>query len=243
MEILGIDIGGSGIKGAIVNIEKGTLESERHRIPTPQPSTPEQVAESVATLANHFQWKGKIGCGFPATVQNGTARTAANIDKSWIGTNVSDLFSQKTGCTTSVVNDADAAGLAELNFGAGKHENGVLLMLTIGTGIGSALFTRRLLVPNTELGHIYFNNMKAEHFTSDATRKKEDLKWQQWGERFNAFLLHLESTFWPDKIIVGGGTSKKFDKFHHLLTTECKVVPAELLNNAGIIGAAMAAHA
>lgn len=240
MQILGVDIGGSGIKGAIVDTSTGELISERHRIDTPQPATPAAVASVLAQLANHFNWKGLMGCGFPAAIQHGLVRTAANIAPEFIGTNIDKLFSDATQCPCFNLNDADAAGLAEMDFGEGLNQSGVVLMITIGTGLGTALFIDGNLVPNTELGHIYLENGKeAERFASDAVRKAEDLNWKRWGNRFNNYLCTMEKLFWPDLIILGGGASKKFEKFKDQLTVEAPVKPAAFLNQAGIVGAAM----
>lgn len=243
MEALGIDIGGSAIKGTAVNTETGEFVSERFRLETSQPAPIEEVVDTVKKLVDHFNWKGNIGCGFPAVVQNGVVKTAANIDKAFIGVNVNDLFRQATGCSVNVVNDADAAGFAELSFGSVKNFRGLAIFLTIGTGIGSAFFNKGRLIPNTELGHIYLKNgLKGERFTSDAVRKRENLDWKEWGVRFNEYLLYIEKLFYPDLFIIGGGTSKKFDKFESMLNLSTPVVPAKLLNDAGIIGAAMFAH-
>ena len=213
MQILGVDIGGSGIKGAIVDTQTGELLTERHRIATPQPATPEAVADTLKTLVEHFAWQGPIGCGFPATVVHGIAKTASNIDKSWININAAELFSTKTNCPCFVVNDADAAGMAEFSFGAGKDKKGVVILITIGTGLGTAVFTNGQLLPNTELGHIMLEGMVAEHYTADSTRKNEDLSWSKWGKRFNQYLQPLEFLLSPDCFILGGGASKKMDKF------------------------------
>lgn len=242
MEILGIDVGGSGIKGAPVDVNSGELLTPRHRISTPQPATVKAVANTVAALADHFQWKGAIGCGFPAVVQHGVVKTASNIDKGWIGTNAQELFAEKTGCPVQIHNDADVAGIAEVRFGAGKDRKGVVLVLTIGTGIGSGLFHNGVLVPNSEFGHIQLKKYGlAEKYVSDATRKKDDLSWKQWAERFNVYLAEIEKLLSPDLIILGGGGSKKFAKYDEHLETKAEIVPAELLNEAGIIGAAGAA--
>lgn len=243
MEILGIDIGGSGIKGAIVDVQTGELITERHRIPTPFPATPQDVAETVKEIVDHFNWVGKkVGCGFPAVVQNGIIRTAANIDESWIGVNADNLLSQTTGSATILLNDADAAGIAEMNFGAGKGHKGVVIMITIGTGLGTAIFSGGQLLPNTELGHIKMKHGEAEDYASAATRELEDLSWKHWGKRFNKYLRDMNAYFWPDLFILGGGASKKFDKYEHKLDEDINVVPAEMLNNAGIIGAALNAE-
>ena len=240
MQILGVDIGGSGIKGAIVDTSTGELVSERHRIETPQPATPEAVAPVLAQLTRHFNWTGLIGCGFPAAIQHGIVRTASNIAPSFIGTNIDRLFSDATQCPCFNLNDADAAGIAEIEFGESANRSGVVLMVTIGTGLGTALFTDGNLIPNTELGHIYLENgKKAEHYTSDAVRKAEDLSWKRWSKRFNFYLSSMEKLFWPDLIILGGGASKKFEKFQDQLTIEAPVKPASFLNQAGIVGAAL----
>jgi len=238
-EILGIDVGGSGIKGAIVDVESGVLVTERHRIETPQPATPQSIAETIKKIADHFNYQGKIGCGFPSVIKNGVIKTASNIDQSNVGVNANELFSKITGREVTVVNDADAAGFAEVTFGAGKNLKGLVLIITIGTGIGSALFIDGKLVPNTEFGHIYMHNGKvAEKYTSDAVRKKEDLKWKEWGKRFNKYLKYMDFLLNPQLIILGGGASKKMEKFQDQLTLETPVKPANLLNEAGIIGAA-----
>ena len=243
MQILGVDIGGSGIKGAIVDTETGTLVTERHRIDTPQPATPEAVAMILAQLVAHFNWHGPIGCGFPAAIQNGVARTAANIAAEFIGKNIDQLFSDVTNCPCYNLNDADAAGLAEIRFGEGHGQAGVVLLITIGTGLGTVLFTNGVLLPNTELGHIHLETgTKAEHYASDAIRKLHDLGWKTWGNRFNTYLCMMERLFWPDLIILGGGASKKFDKFKAQLTVKTPVKPAAFLNQAGIVGAAIYAE-
>jgi len=238
MEVLGIDIGGSAIKGAIVNTQTGRFVTEKFRLETSQPASIKEVVSTFAKIVGHFGWKGPIGCGFPAVVQNGIIKTASNIDKGFIGINAIELF----GNAVAVLNDADAAGLAELKFGTVAKFNGLAIFLTIGTGIGSAIFNKGELTPNTELGQIFLKNgLIAEKYTSDAIRKKENLEWHQWGQRFNEYLNYIDSLFYPELIIVGGGTSKKFDKFQHLLTLKTRVVPAKLLNDAGIVGAALAA--
>lgn len=240
MNVLGVDIGGSGIKGAIVDTVKGELVTERHRIPTPQPATPEAVAEVLKELVQHFDWTGPIGCGFPAAIQHGVVKTAANIDDGWLGCAAADLFSQVTGCPVFVLNDADAAGVAEMAFGVGHaHQDKVVLMITIGTGLGSAFFTQGQLLPNTELGHIILKGHVAEHYTSDAARKRDDLGWGSWGKRFNQYLERMQRLFWPDVIILGGGASKKLEKFQDKIELDIPVLPAEFLNQAGIVGAAL----
>lgn len=241
MEVLGIDIGGSGIKGAPVDITTGELMADRCRIATPQPSTPDAVAEVVADVTRHFGWHGPIGITFPAVVQHGVVYTAANVDKSWIGTDAKSLFEASTDCPITVLNDADAAGVAEMALGAGREREGVVLLLTLGTGIGTAIFTDGHLVPNTELGHLEINGKDAELTAAARVRKDEKLSWQQWGQQVNEYLLRLEFYFSPDLFIIGGGVSKRKDKFFEYLTTRAEVIAAELQNEAGIIGAAMAA--
>jgi polyphosphate glucokinase len=243
MEVLGVDIGGSGIKAAPVDIRTGELLAARIRIPTPSPSKPPAVAEVVADLIQRFGWTGSVGCGFPSVVQNGIVRTAANVHNHWIDTDAVDLFRTVTDCPVRVINDADAAGLAEMTFGVGKGFQGTVLLLTIGTGIGSALFTQGKLVPNTELGHVIMWRGEAESLTSDRTRKRERLSWKQWGRRFNRYLRYLHSLFWPDLFVLGGGVIKKFDRFSPFIDVETPVVPANFLNEAGIVGAALAGAA
>lgn len=242
MEILGIDIGGSGMKGAIVDTSTGQLVQERHRIDTPQPATPDAVADVLHALVQHFKWQGPIGVGFPAVVLQGVAKTAANIDTSWIGTHAENLFQQRTGCPTKVVNDADAAGLAEASFGAGQGQSGLVMVITVGTGIGSAIILDGALVPNTELGHLRFKGGIAEKYAADSVRKAEGISWEEWGTRFNEYLIHLDRLFSPNMIIVGGGISKKFEKYQQQLTLDVPIAPATLLNEAGIVGAALAAR-
>jgi polyphosphate glucokinase len=243
MLILGVDIGGSGIKGAIVDTATGELVTERYRIDTPHPATPEAIAAILAQFVIHFNWSGLVGCGFPAAIQHGVVRTAANISPSFIGTNIDKLFSEATKCSCYSLNDADAAGMAEMHFGEGVGQSGVVLLITIGTGLGTVFFSDGKLLPNTELGHLYLKNgKKAEHYASDAVRKTEDLGWKRWGNRFNTYLNLMEKLFWPDLIILGGGASKKFDKFKGQITVEVPVKPAAFLNQAGIVGAALYAE-
>ncbi len=241
MDVLGIDVGGSGIKGAPVNTETGAFLAERFRVETPEGARPQPVAQAVAEVVQHFQWHGLVGCGFPAAIHGGTALTAANIHKKWVGTNVAGLFSETSNCTVHVVNDADAAGMAEMAFGAGKGRTGVVLIVTIGTGLGTALFTNGHLVSNTELGHIEINGEDAEKRATDAARRRDKITWEKWARRFDVYLNCIEKLLWPDLIILGGGGSKKFDSFASLLTVQAEVVPAQLLNDAGIVGAALAA--
>jgi polyphosphate glucokinase len=242
MEILGIDIGGSGIKGAPVDTSTGEMLAERVRIPTPDPAKPKDVAGVVAEVARSFDWHGPVGCGFPAVIRSGVALTAANIDPKWIETNAASLFSQAINCPVRVINDADAAGLAEMTFGAGRGRLGTVLLCTIGTGIGTALFTDGKLMPNTELGHLKIRGRDAEHRAADSVRKERRLSWKKWAKRLDEYLLEMEHLFWPDLIILGGGVIKEHEKFLPRLTVKAEVVPAQLLNDAGIIGAALAAQ-
>ena len=242
MEILGIDIGGSGIKGAPVDVGTGGLTAERFRIPTPEPSLPDAVAAVVVEIAQHFNWRGPIGCTFPAVVKNGVTLSAANVARAWLGADAQNLFTRETGCPVLVLNDADAAGIAEMRFGAGKDRPGVVLLLTLGTGIGSALFVDGALVPNTELGHMVLpRGSEAEQWAADRIRTEKDLSWKKWTKRLNEVLAYLEILFSPDLFILGGGVSKNHDKFMPLLKVHAPVVPARLLNEAGIVGAALAA--
>jgi len=242
MNILGIDVGGTGIKGAPVNTDTGTLLTERYRQPTPDGAKPGPVAQVVRSVALQFDWHAPIGCGFPAVIRNGVAETAANINPKWIGTDVAQLFSDATECPVYVVNDADAAGLAEVTFGAGKGVHGVVMMITIGTGLGSALFIDGKLVPNTELGHIEVECDDAESIASDVVRKEQDLSWKKWAKRLDKYLNTLQNLFSPDLMILGGGAIKKQDQFLPLLTLRTRVIPAEMGNDAGIVGAALAAR-
>jgi len=242
MHILGIDVGGTGIKGAPVDIETGTLVAERYRLPTPEPSKPGAVAGVVAEIARHFDWQGPIGVGFPAVVLHGVTLSAANIHKKWIGADAAALFTEATGCPVTVINDADAAGVAEMAFGAGRGRKGVVMMITIGTGLGSALFIDGRLVPNTEMGHLEIRGKDAEARASDAARKARGFSWKRWAGFFDEYLNRLELLFSPDLFILGGGASKRFDRFAPYLTVRAEVVPAQLLNDAGMIGAAMAAQ-
>ena len=242
MNILGIDIGGTGIKGAPVETDTGSLLAERYRLPTPDGARPGPVAEVVKEVAIQFDWHAPIGCGFPAVIRDGVAETAANINQRWIGTNVARLFSEISACPVYVVNDADAAGLAEVTFGAGRGVRGVVLMITIGTGLGSALFIDGKLVPNTELGHIEVDCDDAESIASDIVRKQQDLSWKKWAKRLDKYLTKLENLFSPSLIILGGGAIKKQDQFFPLLALHSRFVGAVLGNDAGIVAAALAAR-
>jgi polyphosphate glucokinase len=241
MEVLGIDIGGSGIKGAPVDLETGEFTQERYRLPTPQPSHPNAVAETVRDVVKFFKWQGPIGCTFPAIVKKGTMFSAANVDDSWIGTNGQALFEKMIGQPVHVLNDADAAGIAEMTFGAGRGHDGVVMVLTLGTGIGSAIFVDGKLMPNVELGHLEIRGKAAEERASDRIRQQKELSWSKWSERLNEYLQRLEFLFSPDLFILGGGISKRSEKFIPRLEVRAEVVPAQLLNDAGIVGAALAA--
>jgi polyphosphate glucokinase len=238
----GVDIGGSGIKGAIVDLDKGDLATERVKYLTPHPSTPEAVAEVVARLVKEAGWSGDLGATFPAVIKNGVAKSAANVDKSWIDTDVDKVFTDITHCDVTVLNDADAAGIAEGRFGAAKGVGGVVILLTFGTGIGSALLLDGQLVPNTELGHIEIDGADAEKKASSAAKDNEGLSYKQWAKRVQKYMSHVEKLFTPDLFVVGGGVSRNSDKWVPLLNLRTPVKPAQLLNNAGIVGAAMAAH-
>ena len=240
MQILGIDVGGTGIKAAVVETANGELLSERVRIETPRPATPEAIGNALQSLVKQMQWSGPVGMGFPAAIQHGVARTAANIDKSFIGLPVEKFFSEQTGCTVYMANDADVAGMAEMRFGAGREVRGVVLIITIGTGLGTALFTNGQLLPNSELGHIFLDNgVEAERYAAESVRVVKKLKWKEWGKRFDHYLATMEGLFWPDLIVLGGGVSKKLDKFAPMITVRTPVVAASFLNQAGIVGAAL----
>jgi len=243
VERLGIDIGGSGIKGAPVHVADGALTTERLRIETPQPATPDAVVATVAELVRHFAWNGPVGITFPAVVRNGVIRSAANVDPSWIGVDAAQRFGEIVDGPATVLNDADAAGLAEVAFGAGRDVAGVVVLLTFGTGIGSALFVDGHLVPNTELGHLEVDGHDAETRAAASVREEQEMSWKKWAERVDRYLEVVESLFSPELIIVGGGVSKKAEKFLPLLDLDTPIVPAQLLNEAGIVGAAMASLA
>lgn len=242
MEILGIDVGGTGIKGALVNIKTGELTTERHRIRTPKNATPKAVAKKIQKIIDHFQWNGLVGCGFPTPLMHGKCITGGNLHEKWEGVNVKDLFKEKTGNEFSVVNDADAAGLAEVNFGIGKNKKGVVVMITLGTGIGSGIFLDGKLLPNTELGHIFTEKGEEfENYAADSVRKKESLTQKQWGKRLHEYFKHLQLILSPDLIIIGGSASKRIEKYEKQIDISIPLVAAESQNDAGIIGAAVAA--
>ncbi len=242
MEVLGIDIGGSGIKGALVNSLTGEMLTKRHRIPTPEGRKPKDMANVVAEIVKHFKHKGPIGVGFPTIIKHGICKSPGNLHKSWLGMNVKELFSDATGLPVTVVNDADAAGYAAMNYGIGKGKQGLVVMITIGTGLGSGAFFDGELIPNFELGQIpYKKYKKIELWAADSAKTREGLTYQQWGKRFNKFLKYVELIIAPDLIILGGGASKDFDEYKDCITIETPVVPAQLQNQAGIVGAAAAA--
>ncbi|MDO6603191.1 polyphosphate glucokinase [Arenibacter palladensis] len=243
MEILGIDVGGSGIKGALVNMETGEMITERFRIPTPKSRKPKPMAEVVAKIVKHFDYSGPIGCGFPTVIKNGICKTPGNLHKKWAGVNVNELFSEATGLPVTVVNDADAAGYASMNFGVGRGKEGLVVMITIGTGLGSGAFYNGELIPNFELGQIPYKKYdKIELWAAASAKEREELSYKKWGKRFNVFLELVELIVSPDLIILGGGTSKDWDEFKDYISIETPVIPAELQNHAGIIGAAAAAY-
>ncbi|MFJ4778633.1 polyphosphate--glucose phosphotransferase [Streptomyces sp. NPDC088762] len=243
MQIMGVDIGGSGIKGAPVDLDRGDLAQERHKVLTPQPATPEGVAGCVAEVVGAFSWSGPVGVTFPGVVTNGVTRSAANVDKAWVGTDAAALLTRELGgLPVTVLNDADAAGVAEMTYGAGRGRGGTVIMLTLGTGIGSALFTDGRLVPNTELGHLELKGHDAETRASVKAKEDGDLTWERWAHRVQRYLAHVEMLFSPDLFIIGGGVSRKPEKFLPLIEgIRAEIVPAKLQNNAGIVGAAMAA--
>jgi polyphosphate glucokinase len=242
MNMFGVDIGGTGIKGAPVDLDRGALSDERYKIDTPQPATPESVIDGVHQVVQHFGWSGPIGVTFPGVVVDGTTRTAANVDAGWVGLDARGMLGERLGQPVVVLNDADAAGVAEMTFGAGRGRGGTVIMLTLGTGIGSAVFVDGHLVPNTELGHLELHGHDAEKRASVKAREDEDLSWEHWAHRLKKYLAHVEMLFSPDLFVIGGGVSRKPDKFLPLIHgISAEIVPAELQNNAGIVGAAMAA--
>ena len=240
MEVLGIDIGGSGIKGAVVDVDQGALTTERRKILTPQPASPGSMAGVVNELVDFFSWDGPVGCTFPGVVRKGTVLSAANVDADWVGVHGGELFANATGRQVVLVNDADAAGIAEFRFGVAGRE-GVVFVLTFGTGIGSAVFVEGHLMPNTEFGHIEFRGMDAEHYCAARVREAEGLTMKRWARRVDRFLSYLNGLFGPDLIVIGGGVSRRYDEFSEWLSPGTEVVAAGLRNEAGIVGAALAA--
>lgn len=241
MQVFGLDVGGSGIKGAPVDTSTGEILSERRRVGTPHPATPEAIVETAAEVVSGSGWTGPVGCGFPAVIKNGFACTAANIDERAIGFDFAGALEDALGCRVRLMNDADAAGLAEARWGAARDRSGLVLVLTVGTGIGTALISNGALVPNTELGHIELGGKDAETYASDAARKRDNLSWEEAAGRFNEYLDAIERLLWPDLIVIGGGVSKKEEKFLRHLESRAELVPAQMLNTAGLAGAALAA--
>jgi polyphosphate glucokinase len=238
--VLGVDIGGSGIKAALVDVERGALVGDRVRVETPQPAAPEAVLRATADLVAGMG-EGPVGVGFPAAILRGRVMTASNIDQRWIGLQADHLLTEALRRPVSVLNDADAAGLAEVRFGAGRDVPGVVLMLTLGTGIGSALFLDGRLVPNTELGHLEIRGKDAERRAASSVRTERHLSWARWARRLNEVLDRIDLLFWPDLVILGGGVSRRADRFLPLIATRPRVVAARLQNEAGIVGAALRA--
>ena len=237
--VFGIDVGGSGIKGGVVDLELGELITERYRIPTPKPATPKAVASVVRQLVDHFSWEGPVGVAIPSIVRHGVVHSAANIDKAWLGEDAVKRFSKALDRPVNVLNDADAAGLAELHYGhARDYADGVVILLTLGTGIGSAIFVEGELLPNTELGHLEFHGSAAEHWASAKVREDEKLSWKVWAGRVNEYLAHLEFLFSPDVFIIGGGVSRRSGQFFPYLKTSARIIAADLENHAGVVGAA-----
>ena len=240
---LGIDVGGSGVKGGIVDLDTGALVGERFKLATPRPATPQAVTATVAGVVEHFGWDGPLGVTYPGVITDGVVRTAANVDRGWIGTDVTETYSAAVGGRpVTVLNDADAAGLAEHRFGAGADQRGVVVLLTFGTGIGSAVIHNGVLLPNTEFGHLEVGGREAEHRAAASVRERKEWSWKRWTKEVTKVLVTVENAIWPDLIIVGGGISRKADKWVPLLQNRTPVVAAALQNTAGIVGAAMAAH-
>ena len=240
MEILGIDIGGSGMKGALVNTDTGELTTKRFRIPTPTSRRPYEMAQVFKDIVTHFDYEGPIGCGFPTITKHGVCKSTSNLNKQWLNVDIKKLFSQATELPVTVINDADAAGYAVMNYGLGKGEKGLVLVITIGTGLGSGAFYNGKLIPNFELGQIpYKKHKKIERWAAASVKDRKNLSYKKWGKRFNTFLEIVEVLVCPDLIILGGGTSKDFSEFENRITIETPVKPAELGNHAGIIGAAV----
>ena len=243
MKALGIDIGGSGIKGALVDTARGEMITDRYRIPTPRPATPKAVIGTIKKIIRHFDYQGPLGVGFPGIVVDGLILSAVNIHKDWENFAGEDAISSATGSKVIVRNDADVAGFAEMRYGAGRDTKGETMIFTLGTGIGSTMFVNGQCVPNLELGHLYLPGQKTdvERYASDRARKELGLSWKEWGKRLSEYFNHIEFLFSPQRIIIGGGVSKKHDKFLKYIKVRAEVIPAELLNEAGIIGAAAAA--
>jgi polyphosphate glucokinase len=241
-EVLGIDVGGTGIKAALVDVESGTLLSDRHRVETPRPATPDSMASAVKQLLSEFDYDGTVGCCFPTIVVDGHARSVSNLDPAWRDVQIDETFKRATGLPFYVINDADAAAVAEMQLGAGKDLGGLVITVTIGTGLGSGMYYNGQLIPNLELGHMAGKDGEPfEAYASNRARKTEELSWLEWGARFDAFLKRVDRVCSPDHFIIGGGTSKRFDRFQDAMTGSTPIHVAKFLNNAGIIGAAVAA--
>jgi polyphosphate glucokinase len=238
----GIDIGGSGMKAAVIDLDAGELASDRIRIPTPRPATPEAMAEVAAELVRRHGWSGSIGVGFPGIVRHGVVHSAANLDASWLGVDADRVFTDACGVDVAMVNDADAAGLAEVRWGAAQGVDGVVLVLTFGTGIGSGLFIDGTLVPNTELGHLELDGRDAETHAAASVREREGIGWKQWAPRVERYLGHLEMLFSPDLFVIGGGASKAAAEWFPMISIDTPMVAAAMANNAGIVGAALVAR-
>ncbi len=243
-EVLGIDVGGTGIKGALVDVESGELLTERHRVETPRPATPDTMSGAIKQLLGEFDYEGPVGCCFPTIVVDGHARSISNLHESWRDVQIDETFARATGMPFNVINDADAAAVAEMQLGAGRGLDGLVLTITIGTGLGSGMFYKGQLIPNSELGHMAGKDGEPfERYASKRAREVEGLSWPEWGARFDAFLKRVDRVCSPDHFIIGGGTSKKFDRFRDALTVTTPIHVAKFLNNAGIIGAAVSAVA
>jgi polyphosphate glucokinase len=241
VQVFGVDVGGSGVKGAPVDVETGALVGERLRIPTPQPSTPSAVASAIVEIVQAHGWSGPVGVTIPGVVRAGVIETAANIDNEWVGLDAAAMLTERLEMPVTILNDADAAGLAEARYGAAAGVDGVVILLTFGTGIGSAYLHNGRLTPNTELGHLIFRGQKAEHYAAGRLVKRGDLDIDWWAARVNELLAYIEELFWPDLFVVGGGISKRFESYSHQFTTQARIVPAVLRNQAGIVGVAFAA--
>ena len=239
MKILGIDIGGSGVKGALVDTRTGKLLQERFRVDTPDLLTPAAMTKTIKSIAAHFKWHGPIGVGFPGVIHGSRILTSANLHKSFCNFDAVKMFSKATGCRVALINDADVAGLAEIRFGAGRKTRGTILLLTLGTGIGSALFHDGRLFPNSELGHFPIRGKSAEYFISSNARKRRELSWGIWGAELGKYISSLEDILWPELIIIGGGVSSKHEKYFKYIKPRAMLVPAEFFNQAGIVGAAL----
>lgn len=242
MEVLGIDIGGSGVKAAVVDTKKGKLVSEKIRFSTPNPSSPKKIFEGIElNFINEFKWSGKVGCGFPGVIKKNKVLSAANINKKWVGVNIKKKFFQNFNIVCNAVNDADAAGLAEIYLNKKIPKKGTVMVITVGTGLGTSIFVDGILVPNIEFGHLKMYGDCAEKYASNLARKKLELSWKEWSARFSEYLEYVELLISPNIIIFGGGISKYFDEFKDGLKSNCKIIPAENKNNSGIIGAAISA--